>query len=97
VFPVGFNKRLIKRVFFTVNIDLYMENLKNFSIYLSNDYDKCTFTNGILIRYFGTSIFFIGILSTLLSIYVFTRKPLRMLYEIFSFLNEKESFFFFLI
>ncbi len=98
MFPVDFNKRLIKRFFFTVNIDLYMENLSNFSIYLSNDYDKCTFTNGILIRYFGTFIFFIGILSTLLSIYVFTRKSLRMLYKIFSFLNEKESFsFFFLI
>jgi len=57
-----------------------MENLSNLSIYLTNDYDKCTFTNGILIRYFGTFIFFIGILSTLLSICVFTRKPLRKSY-----------------
>lgn len=57
---------------------LNMENQSNYSKYLLNDYDKCTFTNEILIRYFGTFIFFMGILSTLLSICVFTRKPLRM-------------------
>jgi hypothetical protein len=60
-----------------------MEDLSNFSIYLLNDYDKCTFTNEVLLRYLGTLIFFIGILSTLLSICVFTRKPLRMCFEIF--------------
>ncbi|CAF1073138.1 unnamed protein product [Rotaria sp. Silwood1] len=54
-----------------------MENDSNFSIFLLNDYYSCTFTNGILIRYFGTIIFIIGIISTLLSICVFTRKPLR--------------------
>jgi hypothetical protein len=66
---------------------LIMDNRSNRSEYLLNDYDKCTFTNGILIRYVGTFIFCIGILSTLLSICVFTRKPLRMFYEIFSFFS----------
>jgi len=42
----------------------------------SNDPQSCTFTNG-LIRYVGTMIFFIGIISTLLSICAFARKPLR--------------------
>jgi hypothetical protein len=43
---------------------------------LLNDYPDCKFTNGI-IRYFGTFIFLIGILSTVFSICVFARKPLR--------------------
>ncbi|CAF2503451.1 unnamed protein product [Rotaria sp. Silwood2] len=51
-----------------------MKNNTNFSII--NDYKKCTFTNGI-IRYFGTFIFLIGIISSVLSICVFARKPLR--------------------
>ncbi|CAF0889482.1 unnamed protein product [Rotaria sordida] len=51
-----------------------MKNNTNFSI--PNDYRKCTFTNGI-IRYFGTFIFLIGIISSVLSICVFARKPLR--------------------
>ncbi|CAF4455414.1 unnamed protein product, partial [Adineta steineri] len=38
-------------------------------------YMNCSITNGI-IRYFGTFIFLIGILSTILSICVFARKPL---------------------
>ncbi|CAF1026815.1 unnamed protein product [Adineta steineri] len=54
-----------------------MRNESNFSNDLLNGYHKCTFTNEILIRYVGTFIFFIGLLSTLLSICVFTRKPLR--------------------
>ncbi|CAF0964673.1 unnamed protein product [Rotaria sordida] len=54
-----------------------MENHSHLSIFLLNDYDSCTFTNEILIRYFGIIIFSIGIISTLLSICVFTRKPLR--------------------
>ena len=62
-----------------------MENLANFSIDVSTDYSaQCTFTNEILIRYIGTSIFFIGIISTLLSICVFTRKPLRKSHRIFA-------------
>jgi hypothetical protein len=44
-----------------------------------DDYQKCYITNRI-IRYFGTFIFFIGIISTGLSICVFTRKPLRMFF-----------------
>ncbi len=52
-----------------------MKNLTNISIF--NDYEKCLIANGI-IRYFGTLIFFIGIISTGLSICVFARKPLRM-------------------
>ncbi len=52
-----------------------MKNLTNISIF--NDYQKCSVTNGI-IRYFGTLIFLIGIISTGLSICVFARKPLRM-------------------
>ncbi|CAF1277481.1 unnamed protein product [Adineta steineri] len=39
-------------------------------------YMNCSITNGI-IRYFGTFIFLIGIFSTILSICVFARKPLR--------------------
>ncbi|CAF1218225.1 unnamed protein product [Rotaria sp. Silwood1] len=51
-----------------------MKNNTNISIF--NDYKKCTLTNGI-IRYFGTFIFLIGIISSVLSICVFARKPLR--------------------
>lgn len=43
----------------------------------TNAYDQCSFTDRILIRWVGTSIFIIGIISTFLSIYVFTRKELR--------------------
>ena len=46
-------------------------NMTNF-----NDYQNCFLTNTI-IRYFGTTIFIIGILSTTLSMAVFSQKPLR--------------------
>ncbi|UJR38407.1 hypothetical protein I4U23_031076 [Adineta vaga] len=52
-----------------------MKNNTNVS-FLTNGYLNCNFTNG-LIRYFGTFIFLIGIISTVLSICVFSRKPLR--------------------
>jgi hypothetical protein len=85
-----------------------MENLTNFSISFLNDYNyQCSFTNEILIRYVGTFIFFIGIISTLLSICVFTRKPLRksdmfhlfFFSKIFVYLNlgRKSCCFYFLI
>lgn len=55
-----------------------MENASNASDELAPvDYHQCTLTNEICIRYLGTAIFCIGIVSTLLSIWVFTRKPLR--------------------
>lgn len=50
---------------------------RNLSLSFVNDYDQCTFTNRILLRYVGTLIFFVGIVSTLLSIGVFTRRALR--------------------
>jgi len=56
-------------------MDLF--NLTNFSIAISDEYNECTFTNQILLRYVGITIFFFGIISTILSICVFTRKPLR--------------------
>ena len=78
---------------------ILMENRKNLSLSFSNDDDsnnnqnfKCPFTNQILIRYIGTLIFFIGIISTLLSICVFTRKPLRECYLTVS--REREELFF---
>jgi hypothetical protein len=43
---------------------------------MNNEYQKCLLTNSLL-RYFGTLIFFVGIVSTVLSIAVFARKPLR--------------------
>lgn len=54
-----------------------MFNLTNLSIQISDEYNDCTFTNQILLRYMGITIFFVGIISTILSICVFTRKPLR--------------------
>lgn len=51
-----------------------MKNITNYST--SNGYQECTVTNNI-IRYFGTFIFLIGIISSVLSICVFSRKPLR--------------------
>lgn len=54
-----------------------MENFTNETMILARAYDQCTFTNGILIRFVGSAIFCIGIISTFLSIYVFTRKELR--------------------
>ncbi|CAF1103103.1 unnamed protein product [Adineta ricciae] len=49
----------------------------NWSGVFQSGYHKCTSTNEIFFRYLGTLIFFIGIISTFLSIAVFTRKPLR--------------------
>ena len=46
----------------------------NISTFLGHQ--KCLVTNGIL-RYFGSLIFVVGIISTILSIAVFARKPLR--------------------
>ncbi|UJR07731.1 hypothetical protein I4U23_012015 [Adineta vaga] len=54
-----------------------MENDSDWSGMFQNEYHKCTVTNEIFIRYLGTFIFFIGLISTFLSIGVFTRKPLR--------------------
>ena len=64
---------------FIIDLFILMANTNNFSIPLSHEniHLKCSFTNQILIRYVGTLIFFVGIISTLLSICVFTRKPLR--------------------
>jgi len=65
-----------------------MKNWTNISTF--NDYQKCLIANGI-IRYFGTLIFFIGIISTGLSICVFARKPLRM-YFLNYFIGYLKSF-----
>lgn len=61
-----------------------MFNLTNLSIQISDEYNDCTFTNQILLRYMGITIFFVGIISTILSICVFTRKPLRKCLILFS-------------
>lgn len=83
-----------------------MENRSNWSGIFQSGYHKCTSTNEIFHRYLGTFIFFIGIISTFLSIGVFTRKPLRMLlpcfdiptiYGWFSFSGHKSCCFYFLI
>ena len=59
-----------------MNIDwqILMKNSTIYSVY--DDLQNCSFTNAIL-RYFGTLIFTIGMISTILSICVFARKPLR--------------------
>ena len=58
-----------------------IDNITNTIFVSGNDFHRCSFANGFLIRYIGTSIFFLGILSTLLSIGVFTRKALRQLFK----------------
>lgn len=68
-----------------------MKNLTNNSIFIN--YQECSFTNG-MIKYFGTLIFFIGIISTGLSICVFARKQLRknlFLFETFLFFCFKDE------
>lgn len=72
-----------------------MKNKTNFSTF--NGYQECTTTNGIL-RYFGTFIFLIGVISSILSICVFARKPLRTcFYKIILFLSYKFKIIFYKI
>ena len=60
------------------------------------DYQRCPLTNGIL-RYFGTLIFLVGMISTVLSIAVFARKPLRKCFERQGCTSREDRFFFLLL
>jgi hypothetical protein len=76
-----------------------MQNSTDFSLF--DDLQKCLITNAIIL-YFGTLIFIVGIISTLLSICVFARKSLRKLFQIiylniFNSIGRKSCCFYFLI